>query len=218
MSYNIFLVSAGSFIWTLFLRAVARRLTKGINSTTHPFLIAGLCVFSTLIFGYGTLLINSHYLFAYFLFFSALVITMFTDATTLLISRLVTIYVMPVGWILSNTSFLPISPLESIIGSFCGLLLLWAIRTISRKTLGKDGLGQGDIDLMCFMGAFIGPIGCWISLMAGSIIGSLIGIFYLIKQKGNTAILLPFGLFLGMGGALYVLFQSALTNLFIPQF
>ncbi len=215
-SISVPLVFTSSLVWTLALWLLANRLTKGITPKNHPFVIGGLFTFSTMIFSFD-LLHTSPYLASYFFFFSALVITMFTDATTLLISRMVTLYAMPIGWILSNAGLLPISPLESITGSLCGLLILWVIRAISRKALGRDGLGQGDIDLLCFIGAFTGPIGCWITLMTGSIIGSIMSLGYVISRR-HTKVLLPFGLFLGMGATLYVLFQKHLTALFIPQF
>jgi len=213
---NLPLIVIGSLVWTACLWLLANRLTKGITPKIHPLIVGGLFTFSTVIFSYN-LAHASPYLLSYSFFLSALVVTMFTDATTLLISRIVTLYSMPIGWILSNAGLLPISPLESIIGSLFGLLLLWLVRTIAHKALGRDGLGQGDIDLLCFIGAFTGPIGCWITLMTGSIIGSVLGLGYAIRRR-NTGVLLPFGLFLGMGAALYILFQENLTSLFIPQF
>ncbi len=215
MNFNTVLTLLYAATWTSILWYIGRRLTNGIASSAHPVLIAGLFLFSTALF-YLNALSTSSFILAHFFFFSALVITMFTDATTLLISRIVTLYSMPVGWILSTAGLLAISPLESILGSLAGLLLLSFVRLISRKLMGKDGLGQGDIDLLCFIGAFTGPIGCWITLMTGSIIGSVIGIIYVIARKGVTAILLPFGLFLGMGASLYILFQNQLTSVFLP--
>ncbi len=158
----------------------------------------------------------SQFFVAYFLFFSALIVTMFTDATTLLISQLVTLYLVPFGWMLANLQLLPISPLSSIGGSLCGLLLLWLVRKLSQKFLHKEGLGQGDVDLLCFIGAFTGPLGCWITLMVGSILASLVGLIYFIASRAKQDIMLPFGLFLSMGALLYVFFQEELIALFLP--
>lgn len=219
-NYNLGIVLLECLSWTFLLKMFAGRLTKGISSSSHPFLIGAVSLFSIFVFfALGTYSLSTPLTLAYFFFFSALVVTMFTDATTLLISRTVTLYSMPIGWILAKTEILPISILESIIGSIFGLLLLWSVRTISRKIMGKDGLGQGDIDLLAFIGAFIGPIGCWITLITGSLIGSIIGIIYMIiGRKNGTGVLLPFGLFLAIGATLYVLFQENLISLFIPQF
>ena len=204
-----------SSLWTVCLLGVSRWLTKGIYSVCNPvvpllaylFSVAALC---------HALSIDLPHLPSYLFFFSALIVTIFTDATTLLISRYVTLYAMPIGWLLSNLGFLPITPLESIGGSLAGLLILAAVRYIAKKLLGKDGLGQGDVDLLCFIGAFTGPSGCWITLMVASLLGSLVGCIYYGLAKEKQDILLPFGLFLGMGAILYVLFQEQLTAFFLP--
>ena len=183
-----------------------------------------LCVFFVL----GTMTNNvlfplleseSPYKLGYALFYVALTVTMFTDALTFLISRFVTIYLVPIGWALSYCGYLPISPLESITGSIIGLMLLAGINKISRRFLGRDGLGQGDVDLMAFIGAFTGPIGCWFSLMIGSIIGSVCGTAYmLIFKKSRNDFLLPFGCFLAGSAIMYVLFQEPLIKYFFPTF
>jgi leader peptidase (prepilin peptidase)/N-methyltransferase len=206
-----------SVLWTLFLWAVSRWLVKGVYSVS-PFALPILVSLFSITALYHALSNNLPYLGSYFFFFSALIITLFTDATTLLISRYVTIYAMPIGWLLSNMELLPITPLESVGGSLAGLLILATVRYVSKKLLGKDGLGQGDVDLLCFIGAFTGPSGCWITLMTGSLLGSLFGIIYFIAAKGRRDILLPFGLFLGMGAILYVLFQKQLTSFFLPLY
>ncbi len=209
------LVIAGSAFWTACLWGFSRLITRGIYSTFPPALSILASLFSVLAFSYA-FSCNIPFLYSYFFFFSALIVTVFTDATTLLISRYVTLYTMPVGWLASNMGLLPITPLESIGGSLIGLLILVAVRFISKKFLGKDGLGQGDIDLLCFIGAFTGPSGCWITLMTASLLGSILGIFYFILARGKRDILLPFGMFLGMGAILYVLFQERLIALFLP--
>ena len=207
--------TAGATLWVLCLQGVSRWLTRGIYSSS-PLALSFLTSFFSIAALSYTLQSDLPYLASYIFFFSALIVTIFTDATTLLISRYVTIYAMPIGWLLSNMGLLPITPLESISGSLTGLLLLATVRFISKKLLGKDGLGQGDVDLLCFIGAFTGASGCWITLMTASLLGSIFGLIYFIAAKGKRDILLPFGLFLGMGAILYVLFQERLTSLFLP--
>ncbi len=208
-------VMAGSALWTICLWGVSRFLTQGIYSLAHPVLPVLAGIFSSAALTYA-ITTDLPYLYTYLFFFSALIVTIFTDTTTLLISRYVTLYAMPVGWLLSNLGFSPLTPLESIGGSLAGLLILATVRFIAQKCMGKDGLGQGDVDLLCFIGAFTGPSGCWIVLMVASLLGSLVGCVSYALAKEKQDILLPFGLFLGMGAILYVLFQKQLTSLFLP--
>lgn len=204
-----------SVCWTGSLWAIARFLTRNSHVSRYPFALSTIAFFAV-----GTLFylfqLPSQFFVAYSLFFSALIVTMFTDATTLLISQLVTLYLVPVGWMLANLNLLPISPLSSIAGSLCGLLLLWLVRKLSQKFLHKEGLGQGDVDLLCFIGAFTGPLGCWITLMVGSILASLVGLIYFIASRAKQDIMLPFGLFLSMAAILYVFFEKQLIAFFLP--
>ena len=217
MNYNFspLIIFSFSFCWTGFLWGIAQFLTKGFLIGKRPFLVIPIALFAIGIFFY-LFQLPTQFLIAYFLFFSALIVTMFTDATTFLISQLVTLYLVPVGWILANFQLLPISPLSSIGGSLCGLLLLWLVKKISQKFLQKEGLGQGDVDLLCFIGAFTGPLGCWITLMVGSILASLVGLTYFIASRAKQDIMLPFGLFLSAGALLYVFFHNELIALFLP--
>lgn len=146
----------------------------------------------------------------YLLFSLALWITAHTDAQTLLISRFVTLWLAPVGWLAAHSGLLLISPLESIVGALLGLITLGITARLAYRWTGQESLGQGDIDLLIFAGAFLGPIGCWQTLLIGSITGSLFGIT-LLSIHGNKArnFKLPFGTFLASGALAYLaqLFQ-----------
>jgi leader peptidase (prepilin peptidase) / N-methyltransferase len=163
-------------------------------------------------------LIVPAYWFGYFIFFSALIVTIRSDLETMLISRYVTLYAVPLGWLLSACGLLSISLFSSITGSVLGYLFLWAIAKGFSKITGKAGMGQGDLDLLAFIGAFIGPFGCWVTLIISSTIGALCGTLYLIlfaQKKKSVAI--PFGPFLALAAMTYVLFSDFFVNLFISQ-
>lgn len=78
--------------------------------------------------------------------------------------------------------------------------------------LEQESLGQGDLELLAFIGSFSGPYGAWIALTTGSILGTIITlIIMLITQKKIEKI--PFGAYLSLGGMLYILFQNFFTDL-----
>ncbi len=152
---------------------------------------------------------------SYFIFFSALIVTIRTDLDRMLISRFVTLFLIPLAFILSCFGLLFISPLESFLGALFGYGILWLIGTIFERVTKKTGIGQGDLDLLAFIGSFTGIYGAWFSLMFGSIIGSCIGGVYIIIAKQNQQFKIPFGPFLGLGAMSYVLFhQEILRRLF----
>lgn len=141
----------------------------------------------------------------YFLFCLALWITAHTDAQTLLISRFVTLFLAPLGWLAAQSGLLLITPLESIIGALLGLITLGLTARLAYRYTGQESLGQGDIDLLIFIGAFLGPIGCWQTLLIGSITGSLFGVALLLMygQKART-FQLPFGTFLACAALIHI--------------
>ncbi len=140
-----------------------------------------------------------------FLFIIALLVTIYTDSNYMLISRFFTLYLVPICVLLAHFNYIPITLTESVVGAIFGYLLLWTVSKIAFYIYKVEALGQGDIDLLCFIGSFLGPINCWFSLLTGSIVGSLCGILYLFIHKSSNirTLRLPFGAFIAFG-ALYI--------------
>ncbi len=157
------------------------------------------------------------YFFAYAVFFSALIVTIRSDLETMLISRFVTLVLAPVGWLLSWLGYLPITLEESLIGTLAGYGFLYLISHGFTWIKGKDGMGQGDVELLAFIGSFIGATGCWISMLVGSLTGSLIGLSYLVMTKQSSSVKIPFGPFLAFGAIIYVFFQQTFMQLLLYQ-
>jgi leader peptidase (prepilin peptidase) / N-methyltransferase len=82
---------------------------------------------------------NPHYYGAYFLFFSALLITIRTDLEHMLISRYMTLFLIPCGIACSYYNFLPITVTESIVGTASGYLFLYFIRALYYHQKGWYG-------------------------------------------------------------------------------
>jgi len=155
------------------------------------------------------------YIPAYFIFFSALIVTIRTDIETMLISRFVTLFLVPAGFIFSFFELLPITPLNSISGALLGYFFLYFFSTVFKKLTGKEGIGTGDFELLAFIGAFTGVIGCWTSLVLGSICGSLFGLIQIVSGKGKRFSKIPFGPFLALSAIIFVLFQEIFIHLFL---
>jgi leader peptidase (prepilin peptidase)/N-methyltransferase len=189
----------------LFLQGKCAQCKQSI-SLLYPFieLLTAICL--TLLWQSFTL----HYFFSYFLFFSALIITIRSDLETMLISRYATLFLIPVGWFLSFFDFLPIRFASSIIGTILGYFILWFLRFLFKRVTGKEGMGQGDLELLAFIGSFIGIFGVWFTILIGSILGSLIGIIYLYAGKKSRTTKIPFGPFLALAAIIYVLWQNQL--------
>ena len=159
------------------------------------------------------LFINDYYAIGYFVLFSALLISVRTDLEKMLISRLFTLYLIPVAFLLSLFKFIPISIYQSILGAIIGFLVLFIINKIFYLLTKKEGIGEGDFDILALIGSFLGPAGVFYSLFLASISGSIIGIILILFNNKNLQTKLPFGPFLALGAIILVYFKSSFSIL-----
>lgn len=151
---------------------------------------------------------------AYFIFISALWITIHSDLRYMLISRFASLYLVPIAIIGSYYHYLPITPVESIACSTLSALFLLTINKIFYMMKGHDGLGQGDIELIACIGAWIGFLGTWFTILVGSTIGTLGGCVYIIYTR-NQIKMIPFGPFLASACLLFMLCQNHILQLLL---
>jgi len=185
------------------------RYCKAAISWLYPFIE----VFTALVMSALLVFVPLIYFPAYFLFFSALIVTIRTDIESMLILQIATLYLVPVGFLLSAFGFLPISFYDSLGGSLIGYGFLYVFAWVFKRLTGKEGIGAGDFDLLAFIGAFTGIMGCWLSLFLGSVIGSFVGLFMGLLGKMDRSAKIPFGPFLAIGAILYVLFNKQILAL-----
>jgi leader peptidase (prepilin peptidase) / N-methyltransferase len=203
------------FSWLL-LRGKCRNCKQPI-SFLYPFIE----IFTALALSLLYLYVPHHYFFSYFIFFSALIVTIRSDLETMLISRFMSIYLAPIGILMSIYDALPLAASESICGAVFGYLFLFIINRVFKYWRNMDGIGEGDFDLLLFIGSFTGIIGCWMSITLGSILGSLYGIATLFftqcnadSQSSLQTTKIPFGPFLAFGAIMFVLMQKSIIKLF----
>jgi len=128
----------------------------------------------------------------------------------MLISRFATLFLIPVGLLFSFLGLIPITILQSISGILLGYGFLFIASKLFIYVTKREGIGQGDLDLLAFIGSFLGAAGCWISLFLGSIVGSLFGLLYMYIAKKGRNLKIPFGHFLAFGAMAFVLFGEQL--------
>lgn len=154
--------------------------------------------------------VPSYYYGAYFIFFSALIVSIRSDLETMLISRFVTIFLIPLAFFCAWMHWLPITLLNSVVGAAMGYGILWCASKLFLWLTDKEGIGQGDLELLAFIGSFVGLAGCWISLFLGALVGSVLGVIYITLYNKTKEVRIPFGPFLAVGAMIYVFFQERL--------
>ena len=182
-------------------------------SVLYPFIELLTAMLLSLVVVYVPL----HYFFSYFIFFSALIVTIRSDLETMLISRFVTLALVPLGFIFSAFGLLPLTLNESILGCFFGYGMLYSIALIFFAFTKRRGIGQGDLELLALIGSFTGILGCWVSLLIGSIMGSLVSFIYIAinPQQDIRTLKIPFGPFLAFGAITFVLMQPTIVRIML---
>jgi leader peptidase (prepilin peptidase)/N-methyltransferase len=152
---------------------------------------------------------------AYSLFISALVVATVTDFYSLTIPQLASIWLAPVGIAVAASGNLQISVWQSVVGAIIGYTSLWIINFAFKKMRNIDGIGVGDMELLCMIGAFIGPIGLYYTVLIASVTGSAWGLTIRLVRKQAPTTPIPFGPFLALGGMLYLLLTPQLSSWFM---
>ena len=97
---------------------------------------------------------------------------------------------------------------DAVLGAVAGSGLLWVVAEGYFRLRGREGMGLGDVKMMAAVGAFLGLQRTLMTILAGSLLGSVIGILLIAISKKGRDYELPFGTFLGAGALLVVFFGT----------
>jgi len=70
--------------------------------------------------------------------------------------------------------------LDGVLGAAFGSFLLWGLAAGYKFVRGHEGMGMGDVKMMAMIGAFLGLRGTFLTLLVGSLLGSVIGIALIV--------------------------------------
>jgi leader peptidase (prepilin peptidase)/N-methyltransferase len=97
---------------------------------------------------------------------------------------------------------------DALLGSAAASGLLWLVAEGYFRVRGREGMGLGDVKMMAMAGAFLGVQRGLLTIMVGSLLGSLIGAAVIAIGRKGSDFELPFGAFLGAAALLVVFFGS----------
>ena len=111
----------------------------------------------------------------------------------------------------------------SIAGAAIGALIgggsLWLMGWAWEKLRGIEAMGLGDVKMMFMVGAYLGWRLTILTIFVGVLTGSVIGVLLMARQgQRNMQMLLPFGVFLGLGAVAALLFGAPLVEWYAGQF
>lgn len=149
----------------------------------------------------------------YFFFAGLLAVLSAIDLEHQLIPDRITYPAIP-ALFLAGRALGEVGTVDATVGAVAGYVLLRGISDGYYYLTGREGLGYGDAKLLAAVGALLGWRALPITLLLGSLIGSLVSIPLLLWQRrrkpaeteslAKTAV--PFGPFLAVGALVYLCF------------
>ncbi len=132
----------------------------------------------------------------YLLFCAAMVVVTFQDLADWTIPDEITLPGIPIGLLVAllgtflgaESGFRVTSVLDALGGVLLGGGIILAMDRITVWVLRKPGMGFGDVKLLAMVGAFLGWLGAFATLMLASIFGSVFGLLLimLMRRKQDT--------------------------------
>lgn len=101
-----------------------------------------------------------------------------------------------------------LSLVDALLGAAVGGGLLWLVGEGYFRLRGREGMGLGDVKMMAMAGAFLGVKRTLLTILVGSLLGSVIGLVVIVLAGKGRDYELPFGTFLGAGALLTVFFGT----------
>lgn len=176
-------------------------------------------------------------------FVSTMIALLFIDAEHMILPNVITyplfaavlgvriIYpVVFAGFTFSDASYSPIDQLSgyagwavSLAGALFGALVgggsLWLVGAIWKALRGVDAMGLGDVKMMFGVGALLGWRVTILTIFLGAFSGALIGIALVLRSKDrDLQTQLPFGIFLGIGSIIGLLFGERMIIWYLSTF
>jgi leader peptidase (prepilin peptidase) / N-methyltransferase len=104
---------------------------------------------------------------------------------------------------------------DALLGAAFGAGLLWLVAEVYFRLRGREGMGRGDVKMMLMAGAFLGLERTLLTILAGSILGSVLGLAFMLAKRKGSDYELPFGTFLGMAAVLVMFFGAPLITWYL---
>ncbi len=119
--------------------------------------------------------------------------------------------------LLRSMGFLSVSKyasiyITSLLGCLMGSLLFIVVAVLFYYVKKIEGLGHGDIILIGFIGAVVGPALIFYVISFGGIIGALVGIYLILFKKKDKMYELPFGTFLSGAAIFFILIGMKIVS------
>jgi len=144
------------------------------------------------------------------LFVAALVVIAFVDLDHQVIPNVMTLPGIPLG-LLAGLAVGGPPILDRILGALTGAGFLYLVLVYGSALYGQDAMGEGDLNLMALVCAFLGWKAVVVTLLVGCLSGSLVGLALIALRRLGRREHMPFGPFLALGAVVSLFWGDALV-------
>ena len=107
----------------------------------------------------------------------------------------------------------------AVLGGLVGGGSLWLVGEIWKRLRGVEAMGLGDVKMLFAVGALLGWRLTLLTIFLGALTGAIAGILVIAKQKDrDLQTQIPFGIFLGIGSIISLLFGEQMITWYIDKF
>ncbi len=125
--------------------------------------------------------------------------------------------VLPLLWLglIANQYDVFTTPLDSVLGAVAGYMILWIIYQVFKLITGKEGMGFGDFKLLACIGAWVGLEHLLAVILLSSVVGTIIGLTFIIVQSKDKNTQIPFGPYLAIAGWATLVWGNELMSIIL---
>ncbi|NOQ67545.1 MAG: prepilin peptidase [Desulfobacterales bacterium] len=153
----------------------------------------------------------------YFAFTAALLVVIVIDFYHKIIPDVISLPGIVIGFACSFINPV-ITWQQSGIGLLVGGGSLYAVAAGYYLFTKREGMGGGDIKLLAMIGAFLGWQSLPFVVFGSSILGAVVGIGTMVKQKKGGKTMIPYGPFLSTAALLYMFYRELIDYYLILYF
>lgn len=153
----------------------------------------------------------------YLAFVCALIAITFIDLEHRIIPDVISLPGIAVGFLASFLIY-EIKWSDSAVGIVVGGGSLMLVAVAYEAITGEEGMGGGDVKLLAMMGAFLGWEGVLFTIMASSLLGTVIGGAMMAFSGKGRRFAIPFGPFLSAGGIMYLFWGELMIGWYLDLF
>lgn len=107
----------------------------------------------------------------------------------------------------------------ALVGALAGGGSLWLMGWIWERLRGVEAMGLGDVKMMFMVGAYLGWRLTIVTILLAVFSGALVGVFLMIRRgQRDMQMLLPFGIFLGIGAIASLLAGARIIAWYLGRF